>query len=145
MVRPVCYIGLAKSALLGARAGKMCEGTVRNLRDTLRWARLRLRTRPFQARQFDAGYLGDRSGPQEIGGRGDVRREITVLLERWNAFAQTGAHALERRARRHRRMEVAALRRGNKLDCDDIRSVFRHWRKSARAVCRHRYVVFLVS
>jgi hypothetical protein len=42
-------------------------------------------------------------------------------------------------------MEVAALRRGNKLDCNDIRSVFRHCSKSARTVCRHRYVVFLVS
>src|SRR5258707_4664333 len=126
MVRPVCYIGLAKSALLGARAGKMCEGTVRNLRDTLRWARLRLRTRPFQARQFDAGYLGDRSGPHEIGGRGDVRREITVLLERRNAFAQTGAPAPERRARRPPRMEDAALPPGNKLASDRIRHLFRH-------------------
>src|SRR5258708_37681948 len=99
MVRPVCYIGLAKSALLGARAGKMCEGTVRNLRDTLRWARLRLRTRPFQARQFDAGYLGDRSGPHEIGGRGAVRPEITVLLERRNGLPPARAPPRPRRPR----------------------------------------------
>ena len=88
---------------------------------------------------------GERAGTHEIGGGGDIRREIAVALEPRHAFAQARAHALERRAGRHRRMEVAALRRRDQLDRDDIRGILRHGGEPARAVRGHRHVVLLVG
>jgi hypothetical protein len=48
------------------------------------------------------------------------------MVELRHTFTQPSAHTLERRARRHRRMEVAALRSRKELDRHDVRAILRH-------------------
>ena len=62
-----------------------------------------------------------------------------------HARAQQRARALERRARRQRRVEVAALRGGEQLDRDDVRGVLRHAARRRARVRRHRDVILLVG
>src|SRR2546423_1582529 len=51
---------------------------------------------------------GNGAGADEIGGKSDVGRKIAVVVQMRDAGAQQRTRALEWRARRHGRVEVAA-------------------------------------
>ncbi len=70
---------------------------------------------------------------------------MTVVVEMRHLRPQHLADRLERLARRQWLMEIAALRRREQLDADDGGGILDHADETARAMCGHRNVVFLVG
>ena len=65
----------------------------------------------------------------------DIGMEIAIVVEMRHRRAQPRPRGLERRARAQRRMEVAALRRGEQLDADDRACAFSAIVSRRRAPC----------
>lgn len=71
--------------------------------------------------------------------------EVAVFFQRRHLRTQRGAHGFQRGTGAQRRMEVAALRRGQQFDADHVGRVLGHLHQPACAVRGHRHMVFLVG
>ena len=82
------------------------------------------------------GPCGSGESPiaHETSGRGDVRREVPVVVEHRNSGSQQLARRFQAGTGQERAMEFASLRGGKKLDPDDLSEVLHHREKPARTM-----------